>query len=186
MFWLKKVLLFFCLLALGFTSNAQNAVKFRIKNAGFTVPGYFSSFKPYVSWDKSNPSAAKFSGTVDVNTVNTSNSARDKHLKASDFFDVAKYPSMKFESTSVTSVSSDRIKITGKLTIKDVTKKVKFDVTYNGQAKSPWGQTAAGFKATSSINRFDYGLTWSKALEAGGLLVGDIVNITLKLELIKQ
>jgi polyisoprenoid-binding protein YceI len=83
-------------------------------------------------------------------------------------------------------VSGNKYTLEGELTIKDVTKKVKFDVTYNGQAKSPWGQTAAGFKATSSINRFDYGLTWSKALEAGGLLVGDIVNITLKLELIKQ
>jgi polyisoprenoid-binding protein YceI len=162
---MKKVLLFFCLLALGFTSNAQNAVKFRIKNAGFTVPGYFSSFKPYVSWDKSNPSAAKFSGTVDVNTVNTSNSARDKHLKASDFFDVAKYPSMKFESTSVTSVSSDRIKITGKLTIKDVTKTVTFDTKVSKSGSKTI------FESTLLINRLDYNVGTSSWTLANDLYI---------------
>jgi polyisoprenoid-binding protein YceI len=156
---MKKIIFFILLLSCNFI-YAQNAVKFRIKNAGFTVPGYFSSFKPYVSWDKANPSAAKFSGTVDVNTVNTSNSARDKHLKATDFFDVAKYPSMKFESTSVTSVSSDRINITGKLTIKNVTKTVTFDTKVSKSGSKTI------FESTLLINRLDYNVgasSWTLA-----------------------
>jgi polyisoprenoid-binding protein YceI len=124
--------------------------------------------------------------SVDANSINTESADRDKHLKGADFFDTEKFPKLTFKSTSFKKTSGNKYVLEGNLTIKDVTKKVKFDVTYNGQAKSPWGQTAAGFKATSSINRVDYGLTWNKALEAGGVLVGEKVDITLKLELIRQ
>jgi polyisoprenoid-binding protein YceI len=162
---MKNFYLFLMLTILSLSLSAQNSVKFRIKNAGLTVPGYFGSFKPLVSWDKSNPTAARFIGTVDVNSVNTSNSARDKHLKSTDFFDVAKYPSMKFESTSVSSVSSDRIKITGKLTIKDVTKTVTFDtkVTTSGSKTI--------FSATLLINRLEYNIGTSSWTLANDLYI---------------
>ena len=148
--------------------------------------GHFNVYDGTVVTKNEDFTDAQVNFSVDAASINTESADRDKHLKSADFFDVEKFPKLNFKSTSFKKVSGNKYSLEGELTIKNVTKKVKFDVTYNGQAKSPWGQTAAGFKATSSINRFDYGLTWSKALEAGGLLVGDIVNITLKLELIKQ
>jgi polyisoprenoid-binding protein YceI len=150
---------------LSLSLSAQNSVKFRIKNAGFTVPGYFSSFQPYVTWNKSNPSTAKFSGTVDVNTINTANSARDKHLKSADFFDVATYQNMKFESTSVTSVSAERIKITGKLTIKNVTKTVTFDT------KVSTSGSKTIFDTSLLINRLDYNVGTSSWTLANDLYI---------------
>ncbi len=162
---MKSLLLFLITVSFCVTSNAQNSVKFRIKNAGFTVPGYFSSFKAYVTWDKSNPAAAKFSGTVDVNTVNTANNARDKHLKSADFFDVASYPSMKFESTSVTSVSSDRIKITGKLTMKNVSKTVTFDTKVSSSGSKTF------FDSSLLINRIDYNIGTSSWTLANDLYI---------------
>jgi polyisoprenoid-binding protein YceI len=148
--------------------------------------GHFNVYDGTVVTKNEDFTDAQINFSVDAASINTESADRDKHLKSADFFDVEKFTKLTFKGTSFKKVSGNKYTLEGELTIKDVTKKVKFDVTYNGQAKSPWGQTAAGFKATSSINRFDYGLTWSKALEAGGLLVGDIVNITLKLELIKQ
>ena len=124
--------------------------------------------------------------SIDATSINTQNADRDKHLKGADFFDTEKFSKLTFKSTSFKKTSGNEYVLEGNLTIKGITKKVKFNVTYNGQARSPWGQTAAGFKATSSINRTEYGLTWNKALEAGGVLVGEKVDITLKLELIKQ
>jgi polyisoprenoid-binding protein YceI len=161
---MKKIILLLLLASCNFI-YAQNSVKFRIKNAGFTVPGYFSSFKAYVTWDKSNPTAAKFSGTVDVNTVNTANSARDKHLKSADFFDVVSYPSMKFESTSVTSVSSDRIKITGKLTMKNVSKTVTFDTKVSTSGSKTF------FDTSLLINRLDYNIGTSSWTLANDLYI---------------
>jgi polyisoprenoid-binding protein YceI len=147
---MKNLFLLFILLTIALNSQAQNSVKFRIKNAGLTVPGYFSVFKPMVSWDKSNPSKSIFVGEVQVSSVNTNNKARDKHLKTADFFDVEKFPIMKFESTSVSAISASKIKITGKLTIKDVTKTVSFDTDISEMN----GKTV--FKSSLLINRLDY------------------------------
>jgi polyisoprenoid-binding protein YceI len=144
---------------------AQNSIKFRIKNAGMTTNGYFGSFKPLVNWDKDNPSKCKFIGTVDVSSINTASAARDKHLKNADFFDVAKYPNMKFESSSVTMVSANLAKITGKLTIKDVTKTVTFEtrVTYSG--------SKIAFDSSLLINRLDYNVGTSSWTLANDLYI---------------
>lgn len=162
---MKNLLLFLCLIALSFNSIAQNSIKFRIKNAGMTTNGYFGSFKPLVNWDKDNPSKCKFIGTVNVSSINTASAARDKHLKNADFFDVAKYPNMKFESTSVTMVSANLAKITGKLTIKDVTKTVTFEtrVTYSGSKVS--------FDTSLLINRLDYNVGTSSWTLANDLYI---------------
>jgi polyisoprenoid-binding protein YceI len=147
---MKNFLFLLLFTAVSLAASAQNSVKFRIKNAGLTVPGYFSVFKPMVSWDKSNPSKSIFVGEVQVSSVNTNNKARDKHLKTADFFDVEKFPIMKFESTSVSAISASKIKITGKLTIKDVTKTVSFDTDISEMN----GKTV--FKSSLLINRLDY------------------------------
>src|SRR5690606_34617564 len=123
---------------------------------------------------------------VDANTINTDNEKRDEHLRSGDFFEVEKFPNLTFKSTSFKKISGNKYVLEGDLTIRGVTKRVKFDVTFNGTSVSPWGQTKAGFAATASINRTDYGLKWNKALEAGGVLVGETVHLNLRLQFDKQ
>jgi polyisoprenoid-binding protein YceI len=119
-------------------------------------------------------------------SVNTDNDKRDAHLRSDDFFNAAKFPEIRFVSTSFEKAGKDTYKITGDLTIRDVTKTVQLDTKYNGSIKDPWGNTRAGFKATTTINRTEYGAKWNKVLEAGGYLVGENVDITLLVELQEQ
>jgi polyisoprenoid-binding protein YceI len=121
--------------------------------------------------------------SADVNSIDTENEDRDKHLKSADFFDAAKHDKIKFVSKSFKKVSGNNYKLTGDLTIKGVTKPVVLDVVYGGTAKDPYGNTKAGFKVTGKVNRKDYGLTWNALTEAGGAVVGDEVNLIGKLEL---
>ena len=129
---------------------------------------------------------------VSINVVNgvwivdTREPKRDEHLRSADFFDAAKHPQMTFVSTKVEKVSSKKAKVAGNLTLRGVTKPVTLDVEYTDPVKSPWGQTVIGATATGKIDRQDFGVSFSKALETGGVLVGDEVMITLELELVKQ
>jgi polyisoprenoid-binding protein YceI len=124
---------------------------------------------------------AEISFTVDVKTINTDNEMRDKHLQGDDFFNAEKFPQMKFKGTSFKKVSGNKYVLEGDLTIRDVTKKVKFDVVYRGTQKDPYGNTKAGFKATGSIKRLEYGLKWNVMTEAVSV-VADDVNIVINLE----
>ena len=121
--------------------------------------------------------------SVDVNSINTDNEMRDKHLKSDDFFNAEKFPAMTFKGTSFKKVSGNKYVLQGDLTIRDVTKKVTFDVTYGGTIKDPWGNTKAGFKARAKINRFDYNLKWNTVTEAGGAVVSKDVDVVVNLEL---
>jgi polyisoprenoid-binding protein YceI len=127
-----------------------------------------------------NDAAVNF--TIDVNSINTDNEMRDKHLKADDFFNAEQFPSATFKSTSFKKVSGNKYQLKGNLTIRNVTKPVTFDVTYGGTAKDGYGNTKAGFKATTTINRFDYGLKWNTLTEAGGATVGENITLDLKLQ----
>ncbi len=145
--------------------------------------GNFKTFDGKVTSTGNDFNDAKVEFSIDVNSINTDNEGRDKHLKGDDFFNAEKYPKMTFKSTSFKKVDGKKYILTGDLTIRDVTKSVTFDVNHMGVTKDPWGNTKAGFKATSSINRKDYKLLWSVATETGGLVVGDEVAITINLEL---
>jgi polyisoprenoid-binding protein YceI len=163
--------------------KTHSNVKFTVTHLVISeVEGYFKIFEG--SMENSNPdfSDAKINFTVDVNSINTDNENRDKHLKSDDFFNAEKFPQMKFESTSFASQGNNKYKLVGNLTIRDVTKPVTFEVTYGGTANM--GTTVkSGFKAKTTINRFDYGLKWDKATEAGGLVVGKDVVIAVNVEL---
>jgi len=124
---------------------------------------------------------AKIGFTVDVNSINTDNEMRDKHLQGDDFFNAEKYPQMSFTSTSFKKIKGNQYSLEGNLTIRDVTKKVKFAVTYNGSLKTSKG-SVAGFKASTTIDRTAFNLKWNKLTEAGGAMVGKDVTINLKLE----
>lgn len=159
-------------------------------NVRFTVPhlviseveGSFKKFSGEVVAAKPDFTDAAVNFTIDVNSIDTDNEMRDKHLKADDFFNAEQFPAATFKSTSFKKVSGNKYKLTGNLTIRNVTKPVTFDVTYGGTAKDGYGNTKAGFKATTVINRFDYGLKWNALTEAGGATVGKDITIDLKLE----
>ena len=150
------------------------------------VKGTFDKFTATVDGDPADPASAKISATIDVASVNTREPKRDEHLRAADFFDAAKFPQMTFASTKVEKVSATKAKVTGNLTLRGVTKPVVLDVEYTAPVKSPWGQTVVGATATGRINRQDFGVSFSKTLETGGLLVGDEVTIQLELELVRK
>lgn len=191
---LAIVLLF---LAVGIASlpAQQSGWKFDKSHSGITfsvrhlviseVTGNFRDFDIAFNATKDDFTDASVEATIKVASINTDNERRDNHLKSDDFFNAEKFPEIKFKSTSFEKVSDGKYKITGDLTMRDVTKKVTFDATYNGSIKGMGGSTVTAWKATTSINRFDYGLKWNRAIESGGLVVGEIVNITLNLEIVK-
>jgi polyisoprenoid-binding protein YceI len=163
--------------------KVHSNVKFTVTHLVISeVEGYFKIFDGTLEHSKPDYSDAKINFTVDVNSINTDNENRDKHLKSDDFFNAEKFPQMKFESTSFTPLGNNKYKLSGNLTIRDVTKPIAFDVTYGGTANM--GTTVkSGFKAKGTINRFDYGLKWDKATEAGGMVVGKDVEIVVNAEL---
>jgi len=149
------------------------------------VTGQFKSFDGTVLSDKPDFSDAKIEITIDVNSINTDDEKRDQHLKSADFFDANKYPTITFKSKSIRKINNNTYKLIGDLNMHGVTKEVALDVQFNGIKNDPWGNTKAGFKVTGKINRNDFGLKYNAPLEGGGLLIGEEVNITCKVELLK-
>lgn len=150
------------------------------------VTGRFREFEGTLYQRNTDFSESTVEATIRTASIDTSVADRDNHLRSADFFDVEKYPTMTFKSTSLKKIGEDHFELTGDLTIRNVTKPVTLDVRYMGQAVDPWGNLRAGFKATGTIDRYEYGLQWNQALETGGLLVGKTINITLNLQFIKQ
>ena len=166
------------------TDNTHSNVKFTVTHLVVSeVEGSFRVFSGTVKSAKPDFTDASINFSVDVNSINTDNEMRDKHLKSDDFFNAEKFPAMTFKGTSFKKVSGNKYVLQGDLTIRDVTKKVTFDVAYGGTTKDPWGNTKAGFKAKAKINRFDYNLKWNTVTEAGGAVVSKDVDVVVNLEL---
>ncbi len=162
---------------------SHSNVKFSVSHLMVSeVEGHFSKFDGTIESPAADFNNAKINFTVDVNSVNTDNEKRDEHLKSDDFFNAEKFPKMTFAGTSFKKEKGNNYTLEGNLTIRDVTKKVKMDVTYGGTVKDPWGNTKAGFKTSTKISRKAYGLKWNSMMEAGGAVVGDEVTIILKME----
>jgi hypothetical protein len=163
--------------------NIHSSVKFSVTHLIISeVEGTFKTYSGTIKNTKDDFSDAQINFAIDVNSINTDNSMRDDHLKSDDFFNAKDYPKMIFASTSFKKKSGNKYTLEGNLTIRNTSKKVRFDVTYGGTAKDGYGNTKAGFRASTSINRFDYGLKWNALTEAGGATVGKDVAITLNLE----
>jgi polyisoprenoid-binding protein YceI len=149
------------------------------------VRGAFKAFSGTVQLDEQTPAASSVSVRIDAASIDTGVAQRDAHLKSPDFFDVAKFPTLSFESTKVEQGRGGALKITGNLTIRDITREVVLEAEQLGVGKDPWGQTRAAFEAKTSVDRRDFGLTWNQALEAGGVLVGEKVEITLEIQAVQ-
>lgn len=167
--------------------KSHSSVNFTITHMVVSeVAGSFKDFSGDVKADKADFSDLSADFTIQIGSISTDNAQRDGHLKSPDFFDAAKFPTATFKSTKVTKVSDKKYTLEGDFTMRGVTKKVKWDVKYNGTVKDPYGNTRAGFKAVTTINRKDYGVSWNKVLDAGGLTLSEEVEITVNLEVTKK
>ena len=150
------------------------------------VRGSFTDFTGTGHVDGANPAASDVVVEMQVGSVDTRNADRDGHLKSGDFFDIEKYPTITFKSTSIEAIDADSIEITGDLTIKDVTKQVTVPFEFTGAATDPFGNERIGFEGRTEVNRRDFHLTWNAALDTGGVLVSEKIVLEFEISAIKQ
>lgn len=163
--------------------QSHSNVGFSVKHMMVSkVKGVFEDYSATVTAaDLSDLSDATITFDIQVASISTKSKDRDNHLRSADFFDADQYPTISFQSTDIAK-DGDDYKVTGDLTIKDVTKPVTFNVEFNGKGTNPWGVEVYGFEAETKINRDEFGLTWNAALETGGVLVGKEIKIYVDLE----
>ncbi|GAA3241018.1 YceI family protein [Actinocorallia longicatena] len=167
--------------------TAHTRIGFSARHAMVTkVRGSFNDFTGTAVVNGENPSQSSVQLTIEAVSIDTRNEQRDGHLRTNDFLEVEKYPQITFASTSVEQAGDDVFRVTGDLTIKDVTKPVTVDFEYQGSAKDPFGNTRIGFEGSVGIVRSDFGITFNAALETGGVLVSDKVNLEFEISAIKN
>ena len=165
---------------------AHSSVNFHVRHLMVSkVHGRFSLWGGTLEIDNDDITRSRVHVTIDAASVDTKEDKRDAHLRSPEFFDVAKFPALTFKSTQIAKVSDDELAITGDLTLHGVTKSVTLAVELGGQANDPWGGIRTGFSARTTINRKDFGLGWNTVLEAGGVLVGEKIEITLEIEAVQ-
>ena len=157
---------------------SHTSVGFKVKHLMISnVAGTFDKFSGTFSYDEKANTLTALTGTIEVASINTANAKRDNHLKAADLFDAAKFPTITFKVTKI-----DDEDVYGDFTLKGVTKNIKLELDNGGTIKDPWGNTRAAFALSGKINRADFGLTYNKALEAGGVMIGETVKLNIEVE----
>lgn len=166
---------------------AHTIAEFKVKHMMIAnVKGHFSKVSGVLTLDESKLANSHVEATIEAASIETREDQRDAHLKSADFLDVENFPTLNFKSTSINLVRDGELAVEGDMTIRGVTRKVRFAVEGpTPPAKDPWGNTRVAVSATTKINRKDFGLTWNAALETGGILVGEDVTITLDAEFVK-
>ncbi len=149
------------------------------------VHGWFDSFDGEVRLDVSDPRRSYVALTIDAASIRTSNPDRDAHLRSADFFDVERHPTIAFQSTAITPLEDRRYRVAGDFTIKAITRPIELELTYEGSGVDPYGQLRVGFQGSGALKRSDWGLTWNVALEAGGLVLSDRIDLEIDLSAIK-
>jgi polyisoprenoid-binding protein YceI len=166
---------------------SHSAIHFSVRHMVVSkTRGRFSKFSGQLVFDPADVSKGSVEVTIEPGSVDSADAQRDGHLRSADFFDVEKHPTAAFKSTRVEDLGGGKLRITGNLTVRGVTRPVVLDAVNEGTGKDPWGGERAGFSGTTSIDRRDFGLQWNKTLETGGVLVGDKVELTLEVEAVKQ
>jgi polyisoprenoid-binding protein YceI len=166
---------------------SHSLVEFSARHMMVTnVKGRFTGITGVIVWDEGDLARSTVEVDIDASSIDTRDERRDTHLRSPDFFEVEKYPTLVFKSTRVVPKGAEEAEVHGNLTIKGVTREVALDTELNGVGKNPYGKTVAGFTATTTVNRKDFGLEWNVALETGGFLVGDTIKVTLEIEAVLQ
>jgi polyisoprenoid-binding protein YceI len=167
--------------------TAHSAIHFSVRHMVVSrTRGRFTKWSGQIEFDPARPLEASVKIDIDPASVDTAEEQRDAHLRSADFFDVEKYPQATFRSTKVEERGEGRYLVTGDLTVHGITRSVVLDAVFEGSAKDPWGGERAGFSAGTTLDRNAFGLGWNKLLEAGGVLVGDKVELQLEVEAVKQ
>ena len=166
--------------------QAHSDVSFKVRHLVSKTSGQFTEFSGTIVADFSNLDASSVVFTIVAASIDTQNEDRDKHLRSEDFFDVATYPEITFTSSKITKSGDNTFAVTGTLSMHGVSKTVTLPVTFLGEGPNPWGGTVAGFELETTIDRKDYGIVWNKALDAGGMILGDEVTISINLETKKE
>lgn len=162
---------------------SHTSVGFSVKHMMVSkVKGSFAGVEGTIEGSPEDLTGAQINFTIDATSINTNSEDRDNHLRSGDFFDTEKFPQLTFVSTDIVKKDDDEYEVTGDLTIKDVTKKVTFEAEFEGTGTNPWGVKVAAFEVEGKISRKEFGLTWNQALEAGGVLVGDDIKISIDLQ----
>ena len=166
---------------------AHSAAQFAVRHMMVsTVRGEFGGVKGTVEYDPAQPGRSAVEVTIDATTLNTREAKRDAHLKSADFFEVEKFPAITFKSKRVESAGQGKLRLIGDLTMKGVTKEVVLDVEGPTQEVTMRNMARTGASATGKLNRKDFGLNWNRTLDAGGVVVGDEVSITIDVEMIRK
>ena len=168
--------------------SAHSSANFSVKHLGISsVSGTLGDVTGKAEVDDKDITKSKIETTVDIKGINTKQTKRDDHLRSPDFFDVEKFPTLTFKSSKIEKGEGSKLKVSGDLTIHGVTKPVVLDGELTAEVANPFsGAKTRGFSGTTTINRKDFGLTWNKTLEAGGLLVGEDVKVSVEAELVKK
>jgi polyisoprenoid-binding protein YceI len=165
----------------------HSELRFKIRHLMISnVSGSLKNFQAEVEMNEADFSSAQINLTGEMSSITTNNEQRDGHLRTSDFFEVEKYPELKFSSTKVEKIDNENFALYGELTLKGVTKPIKLNVEYNGLAKDPWGSERTGFFVTGKINRSEWGVNFNSVLETGGVALSEEVRIDSELQLVKQ
>jgi len=164
-------------------SNVQFGVRHMMIS---TVHGKFTKFTATATGDEKDAAHAGVQASIDAASIDTGDEKRDAHLKTADFFDAEKFPTITFKSTKVEAAGDRRYKLHGDLTMHGVTKPVVLDVEATSEVKGMRGETRAGARATTKVNRKDFGISWSKSMDGGGVVVGDEVEVTIDVEAVKK
>ena len=165
--------------------TSHSSVGFSVRHMMIAkVRGHFSRFSATLALDEADFSRSKVNASIEAASIDTNEAKRDEHLKSADFFEAAKFPKIEFATKRVEG-SGEHFKVVGDLSLHGVTREVVLDVERQGAGKDPWGNQREAFSAHTSVNRTDFGLKWNQALEAGGILVGEKVDIELELSAIK-
>jgi polyisoprenoid-binding protein YceI len=170
-----------------FTIDKEHSqATFQVRHLFSKTSGRFNDFGGTIRMDEKNPAASSVEFRIQAASIDTDNEKRDEHLRAEDFFDVGKHPEIVFVSEKVRKLAADQYEVAGTLTLRGVKKAIVLPVTYGGSGKDPWGHTKAGFSTEIILNRKDFGMSWNAALDNGGLMLGDEVQVTVELEALKQ
>jgi polyisoprenoid-binding protein YceI len=162
--------------------RSHSEIAFQVRHLLSKVRGRFTDFSGTIDFDAARPRESRVDVVIQAASVDTAEPARDTHLRSADFFDVEKFPTLAFTSTSVTPRGHEAYDVVGDLTIHGVTKQVTLPASYLGTARDPWGNEKFVFEAELTLNRKDFGLLWNAVLETGGFLVGDEVKVILAVQ----
>ncbi|MBX3269130.1 MAG: YceI family protein [Sandaracinaceae bacterium] len=165
---------------------AHSAIHFSVRHMMFAkVRGRFAAWTGALAFDEADPAAFSVDVAIEAASIDTGVADRDAHLRSADFLDVARFDTIRFVGRALEPIGGGRYRVHGELTIRDVTRPVALETEYAGAATDPWGNTRVAFTATASLDRREFGLQWNQVLEAGGVLVGERIDVELEVQAIR-